>query len=69
MNEAEVHIKKRMTITEMAKILGISPKTIIRWEKTGKIKKSKRDWRRWRVYDEDDFLQIKNFLETVFEAE
>ena len=28
----------RMTITEVAKILGVTPKTITRWEKTGKVK-------------------------------
>ena len=60
-------VKKRMTITEVADLVGISPKTIARWEKVGKIKKPKRDWRGWRVYDETDLSNIKEFHETVFE--
>lgn len=61
-------MKKRMTITEVAEILGVSPKTLARWEKVGKIRKPKRDWRGWRVYDEGDVLQIKEFHETLFEV-
>ena len=62
-------VKKRMTITEVAEILGISAKTIMRWEKIGKIRKPKRDWRGWRVYNEGDLDQIRNFHEAVFEVE
>jgi len=61
-------VKKRMTITEVADILGISPKTLARWEKVGKIRKPKRDWRGWRVYDEIDVTQIREFHETLFEV-
>ncbi len=57
-----------MTITEVADLVGISPKTIARWEKMGKIKKPKRDWRGWRVYDESDLSQIKEFHEAIFEV-
>ena len=60
-------MKKRMTITEVASFIGISPKTLARWEKTGKIKRPKRDWRGWRVYDELDVSEIKKFHETLFE--
>ena len=58
---------KRMTITEVAQVLGVSAKTLARWEKFGKIKKPKRDWRGWRVYDESDLTQIKGFHEALFE--
>ena len=61
-------MKKRMTITEVADLVGISPKTLARWEKVGKIKKSKRDWRGWRVYEESDVTHIREFHETVFEV-
>ena len=60
-------VRKRLTITEVADIVGISPKTIVRWEKVGKIRKSKRDWRGWRVYDETDVSHIREFHETIFE--
>jgi len=66
---ANFQAKKRMTITDVADIIGISAKTIMRWEKMGKIRKPKRDWRGWRVYDEGDVDQIRNFHEAVFEVE
>ncbi len=43
-----------MTITEVAKVLGIRPGTIKKWEEMGKVKKAKRDRRGWRVYDQND---------------
>ena len=61
-------MKKRMTITEVADILGISPKTLARWEKVGKIRKPKRDWRGWRVYADEDISGIREFHETLFEV-
>ena len=61
-------MKARLTITEVAEKLGVSPTTVARWEKVGKIRKSKRDWRGWRVYDESDVEQIKEFHEAVFEV-
>lgn len=57
-----------MTITEVAEIVGISPKTIVRWEKVGKVRKARRDWRGWRIYSEEDLRHIKAFRETVVEV-
>ena len=62
-------MKDRLTITEIAKSLGITPRTIMRWEKAGKIKKSKRDWRGWRFYHKDDLDSIKKFYESAYEYE
>jgi DNA-binding transcriptional MerR regulator len=59
---------RRMTITEVAEIVGISPKTIVRWEKVGKVRKAKRDWRGWRVYDDNDLNNIKDFRESLVEV-
>lgn len=56
----------RLSITDIAKELGISPKTITRWEKAGKIKRAKRDWRGWRVYSPEDIEQMKTLLEAVY---
>jgi len=61
-------VKKRMTITEVADNLGVSAKTLARWEKVGKIRKPKRDWRGWRVYEEEDLMHIRQFHEAVFEV-
>jgi len=57
-----------MTITEVADNLGVSAKTLARWEKVGKIRKPKRDWRGWRVYEEEDLMHIRQFHEAVFEV-
>ena len=61
--------KRLLTITEVAQIVGISAKTIMRWEKMGKIKKPKRNWRSWRVYDENDLIQIRKLHEILIEVE
>lgn len=61
-------VKARLTITEVADMLGVSPKTLARWEKVGKIRRSKRDWRGWRVYHPDDVETIRKFHEAVFEV-
>ncbi|MCD4781968.1 MAG: MerR family transcriptional regulator [Candidatus Omnitrophica bacterium] len=65
----ENRFNKRLTITEAAEILGVSPKTLARWEKVGKIRKPKRDWRGWRVYDESDIAHIKDFHQAIFEVQ
>jgi len=59
---------KRLTITEVADMVGISPKTLARWEKSGKIRKPKRDWRGWRVYEEANLSEIRRFHETLVEV-
>ncbi len=56
----------RKTITEVAEELGISAKTILRWEKSGKIRKARRDWRGWRVYELDEITQLRGLFETVY---
>jgi DNA-binding transcriptional MerR regulator len=56
----------RLSITEVAKELGVTTKTITRWEKAGKIKPAKRDWRGWRVYSPDDLELMKSFVQTVY---
>lgn len=56
----------RLTVTELAERLGISVKTIMRWEKAGKIRKARRDWRGWRVYSPEDITELKGFFETVY---
>ncbi len=58
-----------MTITEVAEKIHVTPKTIARWEKTGKVKKPKRDWRGWRTYDMEDLKKIKMFKETIIVVE
>ena len=51
----------KLTITESARMIGVVPKTIIRWENSGKVKKAKRDWRNWRGYSSQDIDELKKF--------
>ena len=65
-NEGNNNHDGRLTVTEVAEQLGISVKTIVRWEKAGKIRKARRDWRGWRVYGHQDISELKGFFETVY---
>ena len=56
----------RLSITKIAEELGVSAKTITRWEKAGKIKRAKRDWRGWRVYSPQELDEMKNLVQTVY---
>ncbi len=59
----------RLTITDIAKKIGVTPKTLVRWEKAGKIKKPKRDWKGWRIYLEEDLAHIQRFVDSLYDAE
>ena len=59
----------KMTITDVADRIGVTPKTIVRWENSGKVGKSKRDWRGWRIYDKGDLKRLKQFKETIIYIE
>jgi len=56
----------RKSITDVAEELGVSTKTIMRWEKAGKIRRAKRDWRGWRVYSTDEVEEMKSFVSTTY---
>ena len=56
----------RMTITQIAELIGVVPRTILRWEETGKITRAKRDWRGWRVYNEGDLEELRDFHDTIY---
>jgi DNA-binding transcriptional MerR regulator len=57
---------ERLTIGDVADQLGISTKTLLRWEKSGKIRKARRDWRGWRVYAPEDLTELRSFFEAVY---
>ena len=55
-----------MTLPEVAEKIGVATKTIIRWEKSGKITKSKRDWRGWRVYGPEEVSELERMVNSVY---
>lgn len=63
-----IDVDKKMTITEVADIVGVTPKTIMRWEKVGKVRRAKRDFRGWRIYDDEDVSQIREIREAIVEV-
>lgn len=58
----------KLSITEVADRLGVTPKTIMRWEQSGKVTASKRNWRGWRIYDETDVERLKAFYEATYDS-
>ncbi len=64
--EVRPQADERLTITEVADRLGVSTKTILRWEKSGKIRKARRNWRGWRGYAIQDVTEVKGFFEAVY---
>ena len=59
----------RMSITDVADRIGVTTKTITRWEKAGKVERAKRDWLGWRIYDKEDLRRLKEFKETIISFE
>jgi DNA-binding transcriptional MerR regulator len=58
-------MKKMMSITEAAESVGVSRRTLMRWEAAGKVAKAKRDYRGWRVYDHDAVEELIAFHDKV----
>ena len=57
--------EKLYKLSEVAGLVGISYKTIIRWEETDRIAKPKRNFRGWRMYTQaqvDEITAIKSEL-------
>ncbi len=54
-----------MSITEAAERVGVSRRTIVRWEASGKVAKAKRDYKGWRVSDHDDIEELIAFHDKV----
>ena len=48
---------------KVADKFGISKKTLLGWEKDGKISKPPKDWRGWRMYDESHIGEIRKVIE------
>ncbi len=58
-------MRNMMLITEAAVRVGVSTRTIKRWEVAGKVTKAKRNYIGWRVYDHDDVEELITFHDTV----
>jgi DNA-binding transcriptional MerR regulator len=48
---------------EVADKFGISKKTLLGWEKDGKISRPPKDWRGWRMYNDTHVSQVEKVIE------
>lgn len=55
-------------LKDVAKMVGVSQRTIHRWIKEGKIPDSDRDRNNWRIYDEKTVDEIKDYANKVTPA-
>jgi len=49
----------KLSRSEAAAALGVTPKTLYMWERTGKIPAPERDWRNWRWYSPEQVAVIR----------
>ena len=64
--DLDTKTNNRMTITKVAEIIGVVPRTILRWEDAGKVRRAKRDWRGWRVYTDEDLEELRRFHDSLY---
>ena len=50
-----------ISTAQAAKRIGVSKNTLLRWISEGLIPDVKRDWRRWRVWTEEDIQRANAF--------
>lgn len=49
-------------VKDLAEEIGVHPLTIVRHYINGDIPKPKRDWRKWRYYDEKEANDVRWFF-------
>ncbi|MBW2030679.1 MAG: helix-turn-helix domain-containing protein [Deltaproteobacteria bacterium] len=59
-------LKDYMTIREAADFLGVSPDTLRRWDRSGKVKAIRHPVNRYRLYHKDELREVlRNLQEQV----
>ena len=62
-------MQRHLTTTEVSQLLGISTKTLYAWERSGKIPRSRRDRRGWRLYSPKQVEAIRRYAAPPPESE
>jgi excisionase family DNA binding protein len=52
-------MKDYMTVMEAAKILGVNPETLRRWDRAGKLKAKRNPMNNYRLYSVEDIESLK----------
>ena len=55
--------KKKLKTVEICRMFDISKSTLFRWEKEGLISNIGRDWRNWRVFNQNNLGEIKKIID------
>jgi MerR family transcriptional regulator, copper efflux regulator len=56
-------LKDYMTIAEAADYVGVSPMTLRRWDKAGKLHAKRHPMNRYRLYKKSDLDNLKEMIE------
>lgn len=56
-------MKGYITVIEAAKILGVNPETMRRWDRAGKLKAKRNPMNNYRLYSVQDIENIKKRIE------
>ena len=48
-----------LTIKDAAKILGVNPETLRRWDNVGKLKTKRHPMNNYRIYNPDEIAKLK----------
>jgi len=63
MYKVTVMTNKLITIQDAAKILGVNPETLRRWDRKGKYVAKRHPINGYRIYDEKDIKALLNKIE------
>jgi molybdopterin-binding protein len=58
----------KLTRSQVAKLLGVTTKTLYTWEKEGRSTAPERDWRGWRWYDDQHLEALRGLMRGGREA-
>ena len=61
--------KTTYSTKEVTDILGVSPRTLYRWLKAGKIPEPQRDRNQYRIFTKEDVEQIKEYAFKTYPPE
>jgi site-specific DNA-methyltransferase (cytosine-N4-specific) len=55
--------------SEVARLIGVSKQTLLRWIRTGLVDDVRRDQRGWRVWEDEDVARVRRFQESYHGTE
>lgn len=54
--------KSNLSTNEVCKLFDVTKTTLFKWEKEGKMKKARKDWRGWRIFSEENVDEIRKII-------